>query len=210
MKFPGRCRISRRPGPVRLGLTIAVLGLSNALGIAQQDKASKSAAAAKPTATEKPKGSPKASPTPDTKIDPKLEAELLQAEDRFIIAIQNGDAKALDELLHPYYADSFQGGETAVSKRGVMARLNGRRLPAYRMDRERKLTRSGDSFTVEGMAVDAARGDSDDRPNKWVHVVRLWMKEGDRWIATGQTVTPEEEWDEQQRREAEAKDKKSQ
>jgi hypothetical protein len=206
-------RFSLRPCPRIFALTVVVLALSSAGMLAQQEKDSKSARAKstttpKPTATQPTAATPKPAPTPDTKIDAKMEAELLQAEERFVISIQNRDSKALDELLHPYYADSMHGGERAFNKRSAMQRLSAHRLPAYRVEKERKLIRSGDSFTVEGMAIDAAHGDSDDTPNKWVHVLRLWMKEGDRWIATAQVVTPEEQWDEEKEREAEAKEKK--
>ena len=178
-----------RSGSVRIGLTILSVVLSGGFAIAQPTPSETKPPEKTPTATQKPTASPKPAPTPDTKIDAKTEAELLQAEDRFVIAIQNRDAKALDELLHPYYADSFEGGERAVTKHGVITRASAGRLSAYRVEKERKLIRSGDSFTVEGLGKDAAREESDDRPNEWVHVRRLWMRQGDRWFATAQIIT---------------------
>lgn len=213
MKSSAPHRFTLRESRISLAATVVVFALSSAALFAQKAKNSPTASAKatttpNSTVTAGPTATPRPSQTPETRIDPKMEAELLQAEDRFVIAIQNRDAKALDELLHPYYADALGAGEAAVNKRGVMQRLNAKRLPAYRVERERKFVRSGDSFTVEGMAIDAAHGDSDDTPNKWVHIVRLWMKDGDRWIVTAQAVTPELDWDEQKEREAEAKEKK--
>ena len=196
-----------RSGSVRIGLTILSVALSGRFAIAQPTPSKSKPPEKTPTANQKPTASPKPSPTPETKIDAKTEAELLQAEDRFVIAIQNRDAKALEEILHAYYADSFEGGERAVTKHGAITRASAGRLPAYRVEKERKLIRSGDSFTVEGMAKDAARKVSDERPNEWVHVRRLWERQGDRWIATAQIITPEEEFEQEQKREAEAKQK---
>lgn len=181
-----------RSGPVRIGLTALSLVLSSALVFAQQEKKSPPAATPKPMATQKPTASPKPSPTPDTNIDAKTEAELLQAEDRFVMAIQNRDVKTLEELLHAYYANSFEGQKRAVTKHGVITRASAGRLPAYRVEKERKLIRSGDAFTVEGLARDTAREGSDDRPNEWVRVRRLWERQGDRWVATAQIIAPEE------------------
>jgi hypothetical protein len=186
-----------RSGSVGIRLTILSVALSGGFAVAQptpgKTKAPEKTSGKTPTASQTPTASPKALPTRPTEIDAKLEAELLQAEDRFVIAIQNHDAKALEELLQAYYADSFDGEERAINKRGVIARANARRLPAYRVEKERTLIRSGDTFTVEGLARDTAREVSDERPNEWVHVRRIWERRGDRWIATAQIIKPAEE-----------------
>jgi hypothetical protein len=204
MKFSTMDRTSSRPLSARLTLTVLALILSNALVVAGDKESSKASpkpsATVQPPATAKPSGtpgakstpSPKPFSTPETKIDEKMEAELLQAEDRFIIAIQNRDVKALEELLHQYYADSFEGRGTAVTKLGTMRRASSGRLPAYRVEKARTVIRSGNDFTVEGLAKDAAGEEGDERRNEWVHVRRLWTKEADRWIATAQIVTLEE------------------
>lgn len=194
-----------RSGSVRIGLTILSVVLSGGFAIAQPTPG-KTKPSAKtpektpektPAASPKPTASPKPSPTPETKIDAKTEAELLQAEDRFVIAIRNRDTKALEALLHPYYADSVEGRESAVTKRGVMIRLSAGRLPAYRVEKERKLIRSGDSFTVEGQAKDAGREETDE--NEWVHVRRLWERQGDGWIVTAQIITEKPDREEKEK-----------
>lgn len=206
MKFPTRYRISLRACPVRLALTILCLALSNALVFAQEEKKSNSAATPKPTASQKPTASPKPSPTPETQIDAKTAAELLQAEDRFIIAIRNRDAKALGDLLADYYADSFGDDERAINKRGSIERATEGKLSIYRVEKERKLIRSGDTFTVEGLAKKAKPLASEETPKEeWVHVRRLWLRQGDRWLAIAQIITLEEEAEKEKDREEKEK-----
>ena len=175
---------------VKVSLILLCLLVSNALVFAQQPKDSQAAQGPKPTTSEKATATPKAASTPETKINAETEAELVKADERFVNAIENRDAKTLDELLHPQFADSFEGGESAVSRRGFIRRLNEGRLPAYRVEKERALIRSGDSFTVEGLAKDMSRDGWESRAEEWVHVRRLWEKQGDRWITTAQIVTP--------------------
>ena len=175
-------------------LAISFLLLSSSVVLAQKDqKPAKPTPTPNSTVTPRPTATPKPSPTPETKIDARTEAQLLQAEDRFINAIRNHDAKELEQLLHPQYADSIGGRESAVGKTGVIRRAAGSRLPAYRIEKDRKLTRYGNDFNVEGLARNAARDDSVDTSSEWVHIRRLWTREGDRWIATAQIVTPENE-----------------
>ena len=208
MKFSTMSRTSRRSSPVKLALTILSLALSSATVLAQQKSNSKSAATPTPMATQKPTASPKPSPTPDTKIDAKTEAELLQAEDRFINAIRNQDTKALEELLHPYYADSIEGRSSAITKRGFIMRATAGSLPAYKVEKERKLTRSGDTFTVEGLGNDVAHELTEDHPTEqWAQVRRIWSREGARWIATAQIITPLEENEARERLAPEKKEK---
>jgi hypothetical protein len=194
--------LPRRSGSVRISLTILSVVLSGGFAIAQPIPGKTNPSAKTPgktpektpTASQKPTVTPKPSTTPDTKIDPKTEAELLQAEDRFVIAIQNRDANALSELLTDYYADSRGDDERAVTKHGSIDRARAGKLPVYRIEKERKLIRSGDTFTVEGLAEDARPVRSEEtRKEEWVHVRRLWLRQGDRWLAIAQVITPEEE-----------------
>src|SRR2546423_6867725 len=167
--------MSCRSRIAKFGFAILTISLSGAIAVAQQEKD------AKPTTTPKP------SLTPETTIDFKTAAELLQAEDRFINAIRNGDAKALNDLLADYYADSFHDDERAVNKRGSIKRATEGKLPIYRVEKERKLIRSGDTFTVEGLAKKANLLASEENPKEeWVHVRRLWLRQGDRWLAIAQ------------------------
>jgi len=190
MKFSAGPRISHCSRPVRLALIILSLALSNTLVPAQQEKNSKVTATPKPTASQKPTPSPKPSPTPET-MDAKTEAELLLAEDRFIAAIRNGDAKALGELLHDHFADSFgKYASVATTKRGLLDRVGGGQVPAYPVIKNRHLSVSVDLFTVEGLAH-AERQEPGDEPwDDWFRVRRLWTKTEGRWVITAQMITP--------------------
>ena len=180
--------ISCRSRIAKFGLTVFTLSLSGAIAVAQQEKN------AKATATPDRAATPKPSPTPETKIDAKTEAELLQAEDRFIIAIRNRDARGLSDLLADYYADSFRDDERAINKRGSIKRASEGKLSIYLIEKERKLIRSGDTFTVKGLAKKAKLLPSEETPKEeWVHVRRLWLRQGDRWLAIAQIITRLEE-----------------
>jgi hypothetical protein len=189
------------PSFVRIGLTIFSVVLSGGFAIAQPTPGKTKPSATTPektpektpTASQKPTASPKPSPTPETKIDAKTGAELLLAEDRFIIAIQNRDAKALGDLLADYYADSFRDDERAINKRGFIERATEGKLTIYRVEKERKLIRSGDTFTVEGLAKKAKPLALEENPKEeWVHVRRLWLRQRDRWLAIAQIIALEE------------------
>jgi hypothetical protein len=183
-RLPGRCSTAR------FNLTILTLVLSSTVALSQKQKQSKPIPAPSPTATQVATTTPKSLPTPETKIDPKMEAELLQAEDRFISAIRNRDAKALSELLADYYADSFRDDERAINKRGFIERATQGKLSIYRVEKERKLIRSGDTFTIEGLAKNEKPLPSEENPKEeWVHVRRLWLRQGDRWLAIAQIIT---------------------
>lgn len=200
MKSLTRSPISCRSRIAKFGLAVFTLSLSGAIAVAQEEKN------VKVTATPKRAATPKPSPTPETKIDAKTAAELLQAEDRFIIAIWNRDAKALSDLLADYYADSFRNGERAINKRGSIERAAEGKLSIYRVEKERKLIRSGDTFTVEGLAKKAKPLASEEDPKEeWVHVRRLWLRQGDRWLAIAQIITLEEEAEKEKDREEKEK-----
>jgi hypothetical protein len=207
MKRSKLSRIARRPFPARLALTILPLVLSNAGVFAQQAKSSQAAATPNPKTSQTATATPKPSPTPETKIDARTEAELLQAEDRFVIAIENRDAKELEELLHPQFADSIEGRSSAIVKRGFVVRASGGSLPVYRIEKERKLIRYGNLFTVEGLARDMSREGWESRAEEWAHVRRLWEKQGTRWIATAQIITPGDEREAEKEKHAEEKEK---
>jgi hypothetical protein len=193
MKFLATNSMSRR-SRIKFGLAVFSLSLSSAIAVAQQEKSAKPTGTPKATSAPKPAATPKPSPIRETKIDAKMEAELLQAEDRFINAIRNRDAKALSDLLADYYADSFRDAERAINKRGSIERATEGKLPVYRVEKDRKLIRSGNTFTVEGLAKDSRPVLSEEnRKEEWVHVRRLWLREGDRWLAIAQIITPGEE-----------------
>ncbi len=194
----------------KIRLTVLVLLVSGSVALAQKEqKPAKPTATPRPAASLTPSVTPKPSPTPETSIDAKLEAELLQAEDRFINAIRNRDAKELEAILHPQYADSMEGSERAIIKRAVIARAIEGRLPAYKIERERKVVRSGDVFDVQGLANNVAQELTEDAPTeKWALVRRIWTKENGRWIATAQMVKEMEENEAREKLAPETKEKK--
>src|SRR3954467_12549752 len=185
------------PGPfraVRFPLAMLLIVLSNTAALSEDKPKSKASPTPQPTTAPNSSPTPKPAPTPDTKIDAKMEAELLQAEDRFVNAVRNRDAKELEGILHPDYRTAMEGSETATPKRRFIVRATDGHMPAYKIERERKLERSGDSFTVEGLAMDVAHPPTEDHPTEqWAFVSRIWSREGGRWIATAQTVKPLEE-----------------
>ena len=204
-------RRMRRVG-FRLGTISCVLLSSVALSEAKQKPkpttTPKPALTPNPSATAPTTPTPKTSSTPETKIDARTEAERLQAEDRFINAIRNHDGKELEDLLHPYYADALDGASSAISKRGVIMRATEARLPAYHIEKERKLIRSGDSFTVEGLGKDTAHELTEDNSSEhWAFVRRIWTREHGRWIATAQIIKPIEDNELRERLDPETKTK---
>ena len=168
----------------RAGISALLMSLMLASGIAMAEPS--------PSSTKPP---PKETPNP--KLDPKTEAELLQAEDRFINAIRNGDAKELEKLLADYYADSAADEERAMNKQGALARVAAGNLPAYPIEAKgRRLTHSADIFTIEGQAKKLRSEDSDEPPKEeWLQVRRRWTKQGDRWLLVAQRITSEEDND---------------
>jgi len=201
-------RVPLRSSTVTFSLTILSLVLSSSVALSQKQKKAKPTPTPNPTATLGATATPRPLPTPETTIDPKMEAELLQAEDRFINAIRNRDAKELEQILHRYFADSFEGSGSAIPKHGFIMRVTSGRMPAYQVAKDRKLIRSDDSFTVEGLARDVAHELTEDHPTEqWARVRRLWTNEGSQWIATAQIVTRLEEREVREKFETEKKEK---
>lgn len=176
-----------RSRPVKSGLTVMTVVFTSTLAIAEPTPDKSPDKAPKKTAESTPE------PTPEPKIDAKTEAEILLAEDRFINAIRNGDAKELTEILHDYYADALgQYAKRAITKRGTLDRASKGLTPAYRIEKERKITQSGDSFTVEGLAKAERQVPGDEPKDKWFRVQRIWTKTGDRWVLNAQAVSSQQ------------------
>jgi hypothetical protein len=189
---------------IKLGTTILSVAVAGAFA-ASQPSPTPPAKAASPTPQPKSSATP-----PAAKLDAKTKAELLQAEDRFIVSIQNGDAKSLEALLADYYADAFGNAEKAINKRGAIARVSAGRLHFYRVEKEPKLSVSAGTFTVEGLAKDATPKVSEVTPKEeWVHVRRLWIKPDDRWLLVAQMIMPKEQWEEEEKRDAESNQEQS-
>jgi len=173
-----RCR------PVRIGLTLVTVCLTSSLAIAEPTPVKSPDQTPQKTAENKPEAAPEA------KIDAKTEAELLAAEERFIEAIKSGDAKALGDLLNDFYADALgRYAKKATNKHGTLVRASKGKLPAYRIEKERKISQSGNSFTVEGLAKAERKVPGDEPTDKWFRVQRLWEKTGDRWVLNAQAIS---------------------
>lgn len=176
-----------RAGPVRFGLTLGTIVFASSLAIAEPTPVKSPGKAKEKTAETKPE------PTPEAKVDAKTEADILLAEDRFINAIKNGDAKALGELLHDLYSDALgKYAKKATNKRGTLARVTTGRLPAYRIEKERKMNQNGELFWVEGLARAERQNPTDEPADKWFRVRRLWTKVDDRWVLSVQAVSSPE------------------
>lgn len=173
-----------RAGPVRFGLTVGTLVFASSLAIAEPTPVKSPGKEKEKTAETKPDA------TPEAKIDAKTEADILLAEDRFINAIKNGDAKALGELLHDLYSDALgKYAKKAINKRGTLSRATSGRLPAYRIEKERKINQNGELFWVEGLARAERQIQGDEPVDKWFRVRRLWTKVEDRWVLNAQAVS---------------------
>ena len=183
MKSAGILNPRERSGAAKTGLTILVLALSGAVVLAEPSP--------HPSASKAPdkSSSPTPEKTPDTTIDEKTEADLLQAEERFNSAILNADTKELTEMLHELYADAFgKHAKRAINKRGTLERARKERLFAYRIEKQRKIIRSGDSFTIEGLAKAERRIRGDEPTDKWFQVQRIWTKTQGGWVLNAQSV----------------------
>lgn len=192
----------------KVGVTILPLVLLTSVALSTDEKKAKPMATPTPTGSPKSTPTPKPAPTPDTVIDSKMKAELLAAEDRLLKAIKDRDVKALEEILHAGFADAIEGSEVAVNKRGFLVRATAGRLPAYKIEKERVIERSGDSFTVAGTARDTTRElPHDHRATEWARVWRIWDRSSGQWIATAQNVDPTEEHDEKEQPAPEKKEK---
>jgi hypothetical protein len=80
--------------------------------------------------------------------------------------------------------------------------LSAQKLPAYEVQKERKLSVSAGAFTVEGRARDVLQDRSEVKPKEeWFHVRRLWIKRDNQWLLYAQIITPEDEAKEEKEKE---------
>ena len=124
-----------------------------------------------------------------TSVDPATRKDLLAAEARLAAAIEKRDMTVLDELLADYYADSRKGAKRAYDKKGTLARCREGRLPAYPLEPEAQLTRSGDVITVEGQAKPTGvELRTEEASGELVPVRHLWTKKDGRWLLVAQVI----------------------
>ncbi len=161
-------------------LLIAAFALS--LGIAPALHASQQRAKAKPAATA----------SSETSADRKTEREILRMESQLREAIARRNVALLDRLLADYYADSFEGTNHAVGKKGTLARCKGGDLRYYSIDEERRISVRADIVTVEGITRSGHRTEGRESDRE-VSVRRLWTKKDGRWQLVAQTIGSNEE-----------------
>jgi hypothetical protein len=141
-----------------------------------------------------PRLAPSQDKTATPEVDAKSTAELLQMESRFGLAVQKRDTAALAEILAEYYADAYDGSESAISKRSAIARTKAGILFFYRIEKEQQISRSLEIVTIQGLARDKPIQVSDQEPEeKWIRVRRLWTKKDGRWLLIAQMLHPIEE-----------------
>jgi hypothetical protein len=132
----------------------------------------------------------------------KVAREILKMESQLKQALAKCDTSLLDRLLADYYADSYEGSDRAVGKKGTIQRCKADSVPYYSIDEDLKLTVRADIVFVEGISkvrpnsgthtdvgpeTDAGR---DNREREEVRVKRLWTKKDGRWLLIAQSIEP--------------------
>lgn len=133
------------------------------------------------------KGRRAPAPSSEPGADTKTKREILKMESQLREAITKRNVALLDRLLADYYADSFEGTNQAVGKRGTLARCKGGDIRYYSIDEERKISVSADIVTVEGMMKSGPHMEGRESSGE-VLVKRLWTKKDGRWQLIAQTI----------------------
>ena len=123
----------------------------------------------------------------------KLQREILGMENQLKTALDKRDIAALDLILADYYVDTFEGGNSAISKKGTIARCKDGQAPYYAVNGERKITVKSGVVVVEGISSFSSESAPTDL-KKPIRVKRNWTKKDGRWQLVSQTkVLTEEE-----------------
>jgi hypothetical protein len=130
---------------------------------------------------------------PESGVDEKTRKEVLEIEKQLGVAITKGDVTLLDKLLADYYADSYEGGEGAVSKKGTMARCRAGTLPYYALNEKPELSRSAEMVTIEAVSKASATSSNDTPKESVLRVKRVWTKKDGRWLLVAQKRGPAED-----------------
>ena len=121
-----------------------------------------------------------------------LEREILKMEDQLGKALTTRDTVSLDRILADSYADSLEGSDRAISKRGTIARCRNGVVPYYSIDGERTISVRVNMVVVEGVSSIGPDDEKlDDIKNEErTRVKRYWTKKDGRWRLTAQTRLP--------------------
>lgn len=141
-------------------------------------------------------------PSSEARPSKKIAREILKMESQLKQALEKCNTELLDRLLADYYADSYEGSESAFGKKRTIQRCQDDSVPYYSIDEDLKLTVRADIVFVEGISkvkpnsgtdtdtrpeTDAGR---DKREREEVRVKRLWTKKGGRWLLIAQSIGP--------------------
>jgi hypothetical protein len=146
-------------------------------------------AAAAPAWAQRPAEEP-ASKTIRTRIDKKLEREILKMEDQLRQATLKCDSTSLDRLLADYFASAYEGSERGTSKRDTLALCRAGTLSYYGIEDERAISVRSEIVVIEGDSNVQQRSGTDNQEESETHVKRLWSKKAGRWLLIAQTLQP--------------------
>jgi hypothetical protein len=146
--------------------------------------------------------SKKASSTSQSRVDKKLERDILSAENQFRQAIAKRDAALIERILADYYADTYEGSDRAVSKKLAVTRYQSGVLPYYSIDENRKISVRADIVVIEGISHTQKSVTNDVASSgRQTYVKRLWTKKQGSWQLIAQTLETLEKGEKQEEHE---------
>jgi hypothetical protein len=122
-----------------------------------------------------------------SRVDKKLEREILKAENQLRQAMVKCDADLLEHMLADYYADTFEGSDRAVSKKTTIARCKSGVLHYYSIEENREISVRADIVVIEGLSHTKSDA-NDEMPGRQVYVKRLWTKKQGSWQLITQII----------------------
>ena len=125
-------------------------------------------------------------------IDPKTRREVEESERRLCEAIEKKDAETLSKLLADYFATSFGKSKKAMTKAGAISLTRAGELSPYKIQKDWRLSRSVNTYTVEGQTKkkpDPKEEEPPETEGPWLNVRRLWIKQEGRWLLIAQMIT---------------------
>lgn len=129
------------------------------------------------------------------KIDPKMRREVEESERRLCEAIEKRDAETLSKLLANYFATSFGKSKKAMSRAGAISLTRTGGLSPYKIEKDWRLSRSVDTYTVEGQTKkkpDPKEEEPRETDGQWLNVRRVWIKQEGHWLLVAQMITKAE------------------
>jgi len=140
------------------------------------------------TVAQKVKGST-APATSQSRVDKKLEREILNAENQLRQAIVKRDSTLLGHILADYYADTYEGSDRAVGKNSTMARCQSGVLQYYSIEENREISVRAEIVVIEGLSHTKSNS-NDEMIGRPVYVKRLWTKKHGSWQLITQVLEP--------------------